>query len=152
MLYQPIAQLHGLNHLLAAGRASGERVFEILDTPIDVADAEETKDIQRRDLSIHFENVSFQYPERAAVISNLNLLIEKNKVTALVGHTGAGKTTIANLAMRTYDASSGQITFADEKIQTISLKSLKFVFCKNVLPKTVSHGNFSKTAPIYSVD
>ena len=124
MLYQPIAQLHGLNHLLAAGRASGERVFEILDTPIDVADAEETKDIQRRDLSIHFENVSFQYPERAAVISNLNLLIEKNKVTALVGHTGAGKTTIANLAMRTYDASSGQITFADEKIQTISLKSL----------------------------
>ena len=124
MLYQPIAQLHGLNHLLAAGRASGERVFEILDTPIDVADAKEAKDIQRRDLSIHFENVSFQYPERAAVISNLNLLIEKNKVTALVGHTGAGKTTIANLAMRTYDASSGQITFADEKIQNISLKSL----------------------------
>ena len=124
MLYQPIAQLHGLNHLLAAGRASGERVFEILDTPIDVADAKMAKDIQRRDLSIHFGNVSFQYPERAAVISNLNLLIEKNKVTALVGHTGAGKTTIANLAMRTYDASSGQITFADEKIQNISLKSL----------------------------
>ena len=124
MLYQPIAQLHGLNHLLAAGRASGERVFEILDTPIDVADAKDSIDIQRRDLSIHFENVSFQYPERAAVISNLNLLIEKNKVTALVGHTGAGKTTIANLAMRTYDASSGRITFADEKIQNISLKSL----------------------------
>ena len=124
MLYQPIAQLHGLNHLLAAGRASGERVFEILDTPIDVADAKDSIDTQRRDLSIHFENVSFQYPERAAVISNLNLLIEKNKVTALVGHTGAGKTTIANLAMRTYDASSGQITFADESIQNISLKSL----------------------------
>ena len=124
MLYQPIAQLHGLNHLLAAGRASGERVFEILDTPIDVADIEDSKDIQRRDISIHFESVSFQYPERAAVISNLNLLIKKNKVTALVGHTGAGKTTIANLAMRTYDSSSGQITFADEKIQNISLKSL----------------------------
>ncbi|MGB0374380.1 MAG: ABC transporter ATP-binding protein [Opitutales bacterium] len=124
MLYQPIAQLHGLNHLLAAGRASGERVFEILDTPIDVADAQEAKDIQTRDLSIRFENVSFQYPERAAVISNFDLLIEKNKVTALVGHTGAGKTTIANLAMRTYDASSGQITFADQNIKTISLKSL----------------------------
>ena len=124
MLYQPIAQLHGLNHLLAAGRASGERVFEILDTSIDVAEAKEAKDIKRRDLSIRFENVSFQYPERAAVISNFNLLIEKNKVTALVGHTGAGKTTIANLAMRTYDASNGQITFADEKIQNISLKSL----------------------------
>ncbi len=124
MLYQPIAQLHGLNHLLAAGRASGERVFEILDTPIDVDNSKEAKAIQKRDLSINFENVSFQYPERAAVISNLNLLIEKNKVTALVGHTGAGKTTIANLAMRTYDASSGQITFADEKIQDISLESL----------------------------
>ena len=124
MLYQPIAQLHGLNHLLAAGRASGERVFEILDTPIDVDNSKEARAIQKRDLSINFENVSFQYPERAAVISNLNLLIEKNKVTALVGHTGAGKTTIANLAMRTYDASSGQITFADEKIQDISLESL----------------------------
>ena len=110
MLYQPIAQLHGLNHLLAAGRALGERVFEILDTPIDVADAQDAKDIQTRDLSIRFENVSFQYPERGMVISNFDLLIE-NKVTALVGHTGAGKTTIANLAMRTYDASSGQITF-----------------------------------------
>jgi ABC-type multidrug transport system fused ATPase/permease subunit len=124
MLYQPIAQLHGLNHLLAAGRASGERVFEILDTPIDVDDAKEAQPIQRRDLSICFENVSFQYPERDAIISNLNLLIEKNKVTALVGATGAGKTTIANLAMRTYDATSGQITFADEHIQNISLKSL----------------------------
>jgi ABC-type multidrug transport system fused ATPase/permease subunit len=124
MLYQPIAQLHGLNHLLAAGRASGERVFEILDTPIDVDDAKEAQPIQRRALSICFENVSFQYPERDAVISNLNLLIEKNKVTALVGATGAGKTTIANLAMRTYDATSGQITFADEHIQNISLKSL----------------------------
>ena len=124
MLYQPIAQLHGLNHLLAAGRASGERVFEILDTPIDIANSDEAKTIQKQNLSIHFENVSFQYPERAAVISNLNLVIEKNKVTALVGHTGAGKTTIANLAMRTYDASSGQITFANEKIQNITLKSL----------------------------
>ena len=124
MLYQPIAQLHGLNHLLAAGRASGERVFEILDTPIDVDDAKDAQPIQRRDLSIRFDNVSFQYPGRDDVISNLNLLIEKNKVTALVGHTGAGKTTIANLAMRTYDATSGQITFADERIQNISLKSL----------------------------
>lgn len=124
MLYQPIAQLHGLNHLLAAGRASGERVFEILDTPIDVDDAKDARPIQGRDLSIRFDNVSFQYPGRDDVISNLNLLIEKNKVTALVGHTGAGKTTIANLAMRTYDATSGQITFADERIQNISLKSL----------------------------
>lgn len=124
MLYQPIAQLHGLNHLLAAGRASGERVFEILDTPIDVDDAKDARPIQGRDLSIRFDNVSFQYPGRDDVISNLNLLIEKNKVTALVGHTGAGKTTIANLAMRTYDATSGQITFADERIQNISLNSL----------------------------
>ena len=98
-------------------------------------DAKDAKDIQRRDLSIHFENVGFQYPERAAVISNLNLLIEKNKVTALVGHTGAGKTTIANLAMRTYDASSGQITFADEKIQNISLKSLQIILVLS--PKTL---------------
>lgn len=124
MLYQPIAQLHGLNHLLAAGRASGERVFEILDTAVDVAEAKDAKELKGRDLSIRFENVSFQYPERDAVISNLNLHIEKNKVTALVGHTGAGKTTIANLAMRTYDATAGKVTIAGEDIRNLSLKSL----------------------------
>ena len=124
MLYQPIAQLHGLNHLLAAGRASGERVFEILDAKIDVPEAKNPAEIKDGAIDITFENVNFKYPERKTVISDLNLTIEKNKVTALVGHTGAGKSTIANLAMRTYDIESGAIHFADKNIQDISLKSL----------------------------
>jgi ABC-type multidrug transport system fused ATPase/permease subunit len=124
MLYQPIAQLHGLNHLLAAGRASGERVFEILDAKIDVPEAQNPVEIKNDAIDITFENVNFKYPERETVISNLNLTIEKNKVTALVGHTGAGKSTIANLAMRTYDVQAGTINFAGKNIQEISLKSL----------------------------
>lgn len=124
MLYQPIAQLHGLNHLLAAGRASGERVFEILDAKIDVPESPNPITLKDDAIHITFENVNFKYPERETVISNLNLTIEQNKVTALVGHTGAGKSTIANLAMRTYDVQTGTINFAGKNIQEISLKSL----------------------------
>ena len=127
MLYQPIAQLHGLNHLLAAGRASGERVFEILDSPIEVPESPKAKKIDEssdQGIRIEFKNVSFQYPERDAVLSDLNLIIEPKKITALVGHTGAGKTTIANLAMRTYDVSSGTVYISGIDIRELSHKSL----------------------------
>ncbi len=127
MLYQPIAQLHGLNHLLAAGRASGERVFEILDSPIEVPESPQAKSLvlnEGQGIRIEFKNASFKYPERDAVLSNLNLSIAPNKITALVGHTGAGKTTIANLAMRTYDVSSGSVDVSGVDIRQISHKSL----------------------------
>lgn len=124
MLYQPIAQLHGLNHLLAAGRASGERVFEILDAPIEISESSNPIELQKKSVSIEFKGASFKYADRDAVLENLNLTIKKNKVTALVGHTGAGKSTIAHLAMRTYDASEGSICFSGTDIRDLSLKSL----------------------------
>lgn len=124
MLYQPIAQLHGLNHLLAAGRASGERVFEILDAPVEVPEPSRPVHLKEDSISIEFENVGFKYSDRDNLLKNLNLTIAKNKVTALVGHTGAGKSTIAHLAMRTYDVSSGTLYFSGTDIRTLSLKSL----------------------------
>ena len=129
MLYQPIAQLHGLNHLLAAGRASGDRVFEILDAKVEILEPENPKEfdlIEDGGISVEFRNAYFEYPERDAIISDLNFTIDKNKTTALVGHTGASKTTIANLAMRTYDVNSGQIYFAGINIRDLSLKSLNY--------------------------
>ncbi|WP_269538195.1 ABC transporter ATP-binding protein [Cerasicoccus fimbriatus] len=124
MIYMPIGQLHQLNHLMVAGKASGERVFEILDAPIDVEDPEQPKPFPGGLLEIDFRNVTFQYPERPPVLKDFQLTIEPGKVTALVGHTGAGKSTIANLAMRAYDATEGVVTINGTDIREFSLNDL----------------------------
>ncbi|MFP4260585.1 MAG: ABC transporter ATP-binding protein [Opitutales bacterium] len=124
MLYQPISQLHGLNHLIAAGRASGERVFEVLDTMVEVDEPEEPKPLPPGPLEVAFRNVRFEYPGRPAVLEDLNLTLEANQVTALVGHTGAGKSTIANLAMRSYDVTGGAVLLSGTNIRDIGLDEL----------------------------
>ena len=124
MLYLPIAQLHGLNHLIAAGRASGERVFEVLDTPIEIDEPADPKTVPSGPLEIDFGRVTFEYPGRSAVLKNFELTLKANKVTALVGHTGAGKSTIANLAMRSYDATEGSVRLSGTDIREIGLEAL----------------------------
>jgi ATP-binding cassette subfamily B protein len=124
MLYLPIAQLHGLNHLIAAGRASGERVFEVLDAAVDVDEPANPTPLPAGPIEVAFENVQFEYPGRPAVLKDLNLTLEANKVTALVGHTGAGKSTVANLAMRTHDVTQGTVRLTGEDIRNISLSEL----------------------------
>ena len=124
MLYMPISQLHGLNHLIAAGLASGERVFEILDATVDVDEPANPIPLQKAPIEVTFEDVQFKYSDRPAILKNLNLTLEANQVTALVGHTGAGKSTIANLAMRTHDVSAGSIQLTGVDIRNISLSEL----------------------------
>ena len=75
-------------------------------------------------IEIVFKEATFKYPERPALIENLNLTIQANKVTALVGHTGAGKSTIANLAMRTYDVSDGSVQVNGVDIRELSFDQL----------------------------
>ena len=124
MLYMPISQLHGLNHLIAAGRASGERVFEILDATVDVDNPANPILLPKAPIEVTFEDVQFEYSDRPAILKNLNLTLEANQVTALVGHTGTGKSTIANLAMRTHDVSAGSIQLTGVDIRNISLSEL----------------------------
>ncbi|MFW2480804.1 MAG: ABC transporter ATP-binding protein [Lentimonas sp.] len=124
MLYMPISQLHGLNHLIAAGRASGERVFEVLDATVEVAEADSPKPMPTGPVQVSFENVRFEYTGRPAVLDNFDLEMGANQVTALVGHTGAGKSTIANLAMRTYDATQGIVKLSGTDIREIELEDL----------------------------
>jgi len=124
MLYMPISQLHGLNHLLTAGKASGDRVFEILDTPIEVEDPADPAAFPEGLLEVDFDQVTFRYPDRPAVLEHFNLTLAAGKVTALVGHTGAGKSTIANLAMRSYDASEGRILINGVDIRSFKLEEL----------------------------
>jgi ABC-type multidrug transport system fused ATPase/permease subunit len=124
MLYQPIGMLHGLNHMIAAGRASGDRVFEILDAEVAVDEPANPIPLPPGPIRVEYRNVDFKYPERPAVLQDFNLILEPNKVTALVGHTGAGKSTIANLAMRTYDVTGGRLLLNGVEIRSIPLQSL----------------------------
>ena len=122
MLYQPIAQLHGINHLIAAGRASGERVFELLDAKIEVAESEQPVPMPAGPIHVQFHAASFQYPGRPSVIQNLDLELPPQKITAIVGQTGAGKSTIANLAMRAHDVTTGRIEICGTDIRSIQLE------------------------------
>jgi ABC-type multidrug transport system fused ATPase/permease subunit len=110
--------------LIAAGRASGERVFEILDAQVDVDEPEVVAPLPAGPIEVAFENVRFEYPGRPAVLDQFDLTLEANQVTALVGHTGAGKSTVANLAMRTYDVSAGTVQLSGVDIRELSLREL----------------------------
>lgn len=124
MLYQPLWQLNGINHLLAAGKASGERVFEILDAPVEIQNADQPQPFPEGLPEIRFEAVHFHYNDRGTILNDFNLTLRRGKVTALVGHTGAGKSTIANLAMRAYDPVGGRVTASGIDLRQIDLADL----------------------------
>jgi len=107
-LYEPIGRLHSLNQILQAGRAAGERVFEILDTPVEPGRVEHD---ERADISgdVRFENISFAYTEELPVLHNISLHARPGETVALVGQTGAGKSTIVHLLTRFYEFDSGDI-------------------------------------------
>ncbi len=125
MLYEPLNRLNMLNHMLSAAKASGDRVFEIMDHPVDVDDSAEPKPFPEGMHKVTFQNVCFSYPERDQVIENLNLELPPGQVTALVGHTGAGKSTIANLLLRYYDVGSGSVAINGVDVRDIKLGYLR---------------------------
>ena len=124
MLYAPIGQLHGVNHLLAAGKASGERVFEVLDAHEAILSPESPRPFPPAPLTVEFNRVDFCYERRPNALENLSLTIPAGQVTALVGHTGSGKSTIANLAMRAYDVTGGSVTLNGVDVRELDLETL----------------------------
>lgn len=125
MLYQPIFQLNSLNHMISAGKAAGERVFEILDHPVEIENAADPKPFPSPPVSVEFNNVDFSYAERSPVLHDFNLTLPTGKVTAIVGHTGAGKSTIANLILRYYDVSQGEVLINGIDVRQIEMGSLR---------------------------
>ena len=125
MFYEPVRQLVSINNLIAAGKASGERVFEVLDTPNEIENYKNPVNFPQRVNSIEFKNVSFSYDERNTIIQDLSFSIPEGTTTALVGATGAGKSTTANLLLRYYNLTEGQISIGNENLEQIDLTSLR---------------------------
>jgi ATP-binding cassette, subfamily B, bacterial len=126
MLYEPLNRLHGLNHMLAAAVASGKRVFEILDHEVAIEDAPNPRLFPEGPLhEVRYEQVEFSYPERAQVLHGIDLTLPAGRTTALVGHTGAGKSTLANLLLRYYDVTGGKVTINGTDVREIGLASLR---------------------------
>lgn len=125
MFYEPVRQLVSINNLLAAGKASGDRVFEVLDHPVDIRDAESPVQCPKGPIEVEFKNICFSYPDRDEIIDGLDLTLPPGKVTAMVGPTGAGKTTLANLLQRYYEVDSGAILLNDVDVKDIELAQLR---------------------------
>ncbi|QBS42427.1 ABC transporter ATP-binding protein [Nocardia sp. CS682] len=122
---QPLTQIGAMANLLQSGVASAERIFEILDAEEQSPDPEvaDTRPVDRG--QVEFEGISFRYEPEQPVIERLSLLAEPGHVVAIVGPTGAGKTTLVNLLMRFYELDSGAITIDGVDITRISRDHLR---------------------------
>ena len=107
---QPVTQLASMVNLLQSGVASAERVFELLDAEEEAPDDHHAEMVGERHGRVVFENVSFRYDEDRPLIEDLSLTVEPGQQVAIVGPTGAGKTTLVNLIMRFYELDAGRIT------------------------------------------
>ncbi len=124
LFYAPVRSLHGLNQMFQAGRAAGERVFDILDAPTEVGEGTKTLSARVRG-EVEFRHVSFEYRQNLPVLRDINIHARPGETVALVGPTGAGKTTIVNLLPRFYDATGGVILIDGHDIRGLTLESLR---------------------------
>ena len=121
---QPLGEIAGMMQMLQSGVASAERVFELLDAEEETADQPQARMDGRAEGLVEFRDVSFSYTEDP-LIQDLNLRVEPGQTAAIVGPTGAGKTTLVNLIMRFYDVDSGAITLDGTNIREYSREDLR---------------------------
>jgi subfamily B ATP-binding cassette protein MsbA len=126
MMYQPFKRATRINLALQQALASARRLFEILDTEIEVRDRPGAQPLGPFSLDLRFEGVSFAYDSGSEpVIRGLDLVVRKGSVTALVGPSGAGKTTLANLVPRFMDVTSGRLLVDGVDVRDATLASLR---------------------------
>lgn len=125
LFYEPVSRLHQLNQMLQSGRAAAERVFEILDSEDEPGLAEGEKLKTPIKGKVEYINVKFNYGEGNETISDVNLNAAPGQTIALVGPTGAGKTTLINLLTRFYEYDLGEILIDNVNIKTVSKESLR---------------------------
>jgi ATP-binding cassette subfamily B protein len=125
---QPLNSVAGMFNTIQSALAGAERVFEILDSKEESADMENAIDIENPNGDVTFENVCFSYNKSTPILKNVSFSVKAGEVVALVGETGAGKTTIVNLLTRFYDADSGRILIDNEAITNLKRNSLRKCF------------------------
>lgn len=125
MAYEPMKRLAKLNNLMQMGLAAVERLFNMLDLPPAVTDKPDAKVMEnvRGDLSV--ENVTFAYADGTEALSDVSFTVPAGKTVALVGQSGAGKSTILNLIPRFYDVTKGAIRLDGQDIRDVTVKSLR---------------------------
>jgi ATP-binding cassette subfamily B protein len=116
---QPLTQVASMSNLLQSGVASAERVFELLDAPEQIPDPAEPATVDEPNGRVEFEHVSFCYTPDSPLIDDLSLVAEPGHSVAIVGPTGAGKTTLVNLILRFYELDAGRITLDGVDIATM---------------------------------
>ena len=126
LAYQPIRSLATINMMFYQGAAGAERVFKVLDTEPDIKEIENHPNLKINTGNIEFKKVTYTYPKtNAEAVKNINISIKGGTTAALVGHSGAGKSTIVNLIPRFYDPKEGSIQIDGQIINEVSLASLR---------------------------
>jgi subfamily B ATP-binding cassette protein MsbA len=126
LAYQPVRSLSTLNMVIQQGISAAARILPIVDTVNTIQNVENAKALEVSKGSINFKNIYFSYEtSEQEVLKGVNLEFEGGKMTALVGHSGSGKSTILNLIPRFYQASKGEITIDNQPINSVTLESLR---------------------------
>lgn len=127
MFWRPIMNLSNFYNQLITNIAAAERIFEVLDTPSEITDEKAVEELPRISGNVTFENVTFAYSDApdVNVLQNVSFHINPGETIALVGPTGAGKTTIVNLISRFYNATGGRVLIDGHDVQTVTLESLR---------------------------
>ncbi len=154
IVYQPFKRLSSTNNVIQQGMAAAERVFEMMDEPTDVPDAPDAIELPPGRHSIEFRNVGFRYGDNPPVLHDINLSIGAGQVVALVGMSGGGKSTLADLIPRFYDTQDGRITIDGTDIRRYKLGSLRaqiglvtqhtFLF-DDTIRANIAYGSIEKT-------
>ncbi len=151
--YEPIGRLHGLNQMLQAARAAAARIFDILDAPMERQGRHGALQTPVRG-EVVYDNAGFSYGEGKAALHNISLRAASGEMIALVGPTGAGKSTLVNLLPAFYELSSGRILIDGQDIRDVTLASLRthisvvsqepFLF-NGTIRENIVYGNLAAT-------
>ncbi len=124
-LYQPVKRLVGIYALFQQALGASEQVFELLDQNQEVAEAPDAAAMAPFSSRIEFDRVAFRYPEAGELLRDISFTVEAGQVAAIVGSSGAGKTTLANLLPRFFDVTGGEIRIDGKDIRSIKLAALR---------------------------
>jgi ABC-type multidrug transport system fused ATPase/permease subunit len=125
MLIMPLRMLGMWIGQAQRATASGERIFEILDEPEEIADRPDARELPPGDGRVRLEGVSFEYAAGRRVLDAIDLELEPGRTVALIGHTGSGKTTLASLVPRFYEATEGRVTVDGVDVRELKRSSLR---------------------------